>query len=286
MTRLCSTPVRPPIQSDPTAPKTGPNWPIRSEAAIICLPVYSLLRCPGTVFFCIFITPLGHTAYTISNTPFTRYDITLAHTQPHTPAYSLRTSRCFKIASIFVYFLHSANANHQTKTICSSPKAPLTLYLFSVCRRTVERVLNDTQSGGVCVNDTIVQLGGAIDYNYIGTVISAIVDNPHKQSANRYHQIMQSLNHPLSLSVTHVHCTYLSSYSKPNATKPTHTTDRDFRTKPLTMYVLSNQKDIQTKFLQSTSSGGACINETMMHLAGLPTFQIVYIYLFYVCKFC
>ena len=38
------------------------------------------------------------------------------------------------------------------------------------------------------------------------------------------------------------------------------------RPKPLALYVFTNRPDIQNKVLQSTSSGGACINDTVMHV--------------------
>jgi aldehyde dehydrogenase (NAD+) len=38
---------------------------------------------------------------------------------------------------------------------------PLALYMFSHSQRNIDRVLNETSSGGVCINDTIMQLGNA-----------------------------------------------------------------------------------------------------------------------------
>lgn len=44
------------------------------------------------------------------------------------------------------------------------------------------------------------------------------------------------------------------------------------RPKPLALYVFSNRSDVWDKVLQSTSSGGACVNDTVMQLSvdGLP----------------
>jgi aldehyde dehydrogenase (NAD+) len=44
------------------------------------------------------------------------------------------------------------------------------------------------------------------------------------------------------------------------------------RSKPLALYAFSEQKDVQQKILSETSSGGGCVNDTLMHLVvpGLP----------------
>lgn len=42
--------------------------------------------------------------------------------------------------------------------------------------------------------------------------------------------------------------------------------------KPLAIYVSSVRKEVQNQFLESTSSGGIVVNETMMHLAGLANY--------------
>ena len=39
------------------------------------------------------------------------------------------------------------------------------------------------------------------------------------------------------------------------------------RPKPLALYLFSNAREIREKVLQETSSGGACINDVVMHLA-------------------
>ncbi|MEM8715631.1 MAG: aldehyde dehydrogenase family protein, partial [Cyanobacteria bacterium P01_G01_bin.4] len=38
------------------------------------------------------------------------------------------------------------------------------------------------------------------------------------------------------------------------------------RPKPLALYVFSSSSDVQERVLNSTSSGGACINDTVMHV--------------------
>ncbi|MCU0524764.1 MAG: aldehyde dehydrogenase [Elainella sp. Prado103] len=39
------------------------------------------------------------------------------------------------------------------------------------------------------------------------------------------------------------------------------------KSKPLALYIFSRNKEVQTQILQQTSSGGVCINDTIMHIA-------------------
>lgn len=39
------------------------------------------------------------------------------------------------------------------------------------------------------------------------------------------------------------------------------------RPKPLALYIFSNRKAVQQQVLQQTSSGGVCVNDTIMQLA-------------------
>jgi len=43
----------------------------------------------------------------------------------------------------------------------------------------------------------------------------------------------------------------------------------NLRPKPLALYIFSNNKKIQEKILNETSSGGSCINDTIIHLANI-----------------
>lgn len=48
-----------------------------------------------------------------------------------------------------------------------------------------------------------------------------------------------------------------------------------FREKPLVLYVFSEQDTVHKLFMRSTTSGGSCINDTMLHLAGIENIQTV-----------
>ena len=41
--------------------------------------------------------------------------------------------------------------------------------------------------------------------------------------------------------------------------------------KPLALYVFSKDDKVSEKFLKETTSGGACINDCIMHIAGITT---------------
>lgn len=82
--------------------------------------------------------------------------------------------------------------NATTSLTFSSPTAPLTLYVFSVCRRTIDRVLGDSRSGSVCVNDTIVHLGGLAHscnyYFYISANRIRVYNQTHRDHRSRISQ--------------------------------------------------------------------------------------------------
>lgn len=42
-----------------------------------------------------------------------------------------------------------------------------------------------------------------------------------------------------------------------------------FREKPLVLYLFAKDNDVIANFVDNTSSGGMCVNDTMMHMGGL-----------------
>lgn len=61
-----------------------------------------------------------------------------------------------------------SNIDDVLTEIRSSP-SPLAVYLFTKCSDLQQRVLNDTKSGGVCINDTILQiLGNDLPFGGVG----------------------------------------------------------------------------------------------------------------------
>lgn len=47
-----------------------------------------------------------------------------------------------------------------------------------------------------------------------------------------------------------------------------------YREKPLVFYIFSNSETIQELLLSKTTSGGACVNDTMVHMSGTASTEV------------